>query len=171
MFSMPGKINHIKTASLDIHLETGHMVDFKEWVPSVQKCIVKIMLNDTVLHHGDIGSQIKITHEFLDLDAGVYDLQIEIEEIAHGFDCNGLWAAPVLHIQGIWIENLNLGLAFEEYGKCHYATHPDITTPSNFMGNIGVQSLQFTTPIYTWLLSNDNYEDATYYSPVLLNTV
>ena len=168
MFSMPGKIDYIKTASLDIHLETGHMIDFKQWVPSVQKCIIKIMLNDTVLHHGDINGQIKIAHKFLDLDNSTYDLQIVIEEIAHGFNCDNLWASPMLHIQGVWIENLNLGLAFEEYGKCHYATHPDITTPSNFIGNVGVQSLQFTTPIYSWLLSIDTYPDATYYSPVLV---
>ena len=78
---MPGKIDHIKTASLDIHLETGYMVDFKEWVPSVQRCSIKVMLNDTVLHHGDIGGQTKLTHEFLDLDNGQYNLQIAIEEM------------------------------------------------------------------------------------------
>ena len=168
---MPGKINHVNKAKLNIHLNTGHMIDFKEWVKSSQACVVKITLNDIVLYHDTVDQLVQIEHEFLDQNTGNYKLKIEVEKIVEGFDVDGLWASPMLHIAGAWIENLNLRLALEEYGKCCYPEHPDIVVPSEYMGSVGETSLEFTTPIYTWLLSNDNYEDATYYSPVLLNTV
>jgi len=171
MFSMPGKINHVNTAKLNIHLDTGHMIDFKEWVESSQHCYVKITLNDVVLHHSDVSGKVKIEHEFLDQDPGNYKLKIEIEQIVDGFDINGSWASPMLLISGVWIENLNLRLALEEYGKCYYPDHPDISVPSEYMGSVGETVLEFTTPIYKWLMQCDQYEDATYYSPVLLNTV
>lgn len=170
MFSLPGKINHVNKAKLTIHLTTGHMLDFKEWVESSQECVVKITLNDVVLYHNTVDQPVQLEHEFLDQDPGSYKLKIEVEKIVDGFDVDGIWASPMLHITGTWIENLNLRLALEEYGRCHYPEHPDIVVPSEYMGSVGETSLEFTTPIYKWLMQCDQYEDTTYYSPMLLNT-
>jgi hypothetical protein len=167
MFSMPGKINHESKAKLNIHLSTGYMIDFKKWVSADQHCVVKVTLGNVVLHYGVIGQQLQIEHEFLDTTDGDYKLQIEVESIADVFDLGHLRAFPMLNIQGIWIENLNLRMAFEQYGKCYYPEHPDITVPPEYIGTVGTMSLQFTTPIYKWLLQCDNREDSDYYSPFL----
>ena len=62
MFSMPGKINHVNKAKLTIHLNTGHMIDFKECVESNQACVVKITLNDLVLYHNTVDQLVQIEH-------------------------------------------------------------------------------------------------------------
>ena len=42
MSSIPGKIDNINTARLDIALGTGHMINFEQWVPSDHKCIINV---------------------------------------------------------------------------------------------------------------------------------
>ena len=168
MFSMPGKIEHINKAKLNIQLDTGYMINFEKWVPAVQHCVVKIMLNDLTLYHGNVNQPVCIEHEFLDTANGNYKLTVEVEDLADVFDLDNTRAFPMLHIQGIWIENLNLRIAFEEYGKCHCPERPDIIVPSEYMGSVGAISLQFTTPIYKWLLQCDNRKDSNYYSPFLI---
>ena len=157
MFSIPGKIDHISTARLDIALGTGHMINFEQWVPSDHKCIINVNLNDIVLYQGPVYKDLIISYDFLDIKDGLYNLKFELEEIDNGFVSSAGWASPMLHIQGIWIEGVDFSMIIGDLGKCSFVDYPDITVPSDYIGNIGTQSFEFTTPIYRWLLSHDNH--------------
>ena len=157
MSSIPGKIDYIKTGKLKVSLSTGHMINFDHWILSEYKCMINLQLNDVVLYQGPVVKHLIIDHDFLDIKDGSYNLQIELEEIADGFESYMGWASPMLHIQGIWIEGIDLQMIMEDHGKCFFPDCPDIIVPSQHMGNIGTQNLVFTTPIYRWLLSHDKY--------------
>jgi hypothetical protein len=49
----------------------------------------------------------------------------------------------------------------EDSGECQLDGEPAV--PSEYMGQVGYQSLKFTTPIYPWLLANERKD--TYYYP------
>ena len=156
MSSIPGKIDNINTARLDIALGTGHMINFEQWVPSDHKCIINVELNDVVLYHGPVYNDLSISYDFADLKDESYNLKFKLEEIDNGFVGSTGWASPMLHIQGIWIEGVDLSMIIGDLGKCSFLNYPEITVPSEYMGNIGTQNFEFTTPIYRWLLSYDS---------------
>ena len=66
-----------------------------------------------------------------------------------------------LHIHSIRIEGLCMRLTMEDSGTCELNGEPAV--PSEYIGQVGYQSLKFTTPIYPWLLANERKE--TYYYP------
>jgi hypothetical protein len=66
-----------------------------------------------------------------------------------------------LHIHYIRIEGLDMRLTMEDSGTCKLDGEPAV--PSEYMGQVGYQSLKFTTPIYPWLLANERKD--TYYYP------
>ena len=156
MSSIPGKIDHINTARLDIALGVGHMIDFEQWVPSDHKCIINVELNDVVLYHGSVYNDLIISYDFADIKDESYNLKFKLEEIDNGFVSSTGWASPMLHIQGIWIEGVDLSMIIGDLGKCSFFDYPEIIVPSEYMGNIGTQNFEFTTPIYRWLLSYDS---------------
>jgi hypothetical protein len=52
--------------------------------------------------------------------------------------------------------------AFSDHGKYHIADTDEVGVPSEFIGQSGMQILNFTTPIYPWLLSVDKKFDYFY---------
>jgi hypothetical protein len=66
-----------------------------------------------------------------------------------------------LRIHSIRIEGLDMRLTMEDSGTCELDGEPAV--PSEYMGQVGYQSLWFTTPIYPWLLANERKD--TYYYP------
>jgi hypothetical protein len=66
-----------------------------------------------------------------------------------------------LHIHSICIEGLSMRLTMEDSGTCKLDGESAI--PSEYMGQVGYQGLNFTTPIYPWLLANERKD--TYYYP------
>ena len=67
----------------------------------------------------------------------------------------------MLHIHSIRIEGLCMRLTMEDSGTCELDGEPAV--PSEYMGQVGYQSLKFTTPIYPWLMANERKD--TYYYP------
>ena len=84
----------------------------------------------------------------------------EITEHELRIEVRGKPSGAMLHIHKIAIEGLNMRLTMEDSGTCQ----PDnkSAVPSEFMGQVGYQSLKFTTPIYPWLLANER-KDSYYY--------
>ena len=73
---------------------------------------------------------------------------------------NGRPTGAMLHIHSICIEGLSMRLTMEDVGKCEL--DGQVAIPSEYMGQVGYQSLQFSTPIYPWLLANER-KDSYYY--------
>jgi hypothetical protein len=85
----------------------------------------------------------------------------EAEQHEFRIELRGDPTGAMLHIRRISIEGLDLRLTMEDSGDCWFGEEPAI--PSEYMGQVGYQSLQFTTPIYPWLLANERKD--TYYYP------
>lgn len=83
----------------------------------------------------------------------------EITEHELRIEVRGKPSGAMLHIHKIAIEGLNMRLTMEDSGTCQLDNKSAV--PSEFMGQVGYQSLKFTTPIYPWLLSNER--KSTYY--------
>ena len=81
-----------------------------------------------------------------------HELRIEVR---------GRPTGSMLHIHRICIEGLDMRLTMEDSGTCELDGEPAV--PSEYMGQVGYQSLQFTTPIYPWLMANERKD--TYYYP------
>ena len=81
-----------------------------------------------------------------------HELRIEVR---------GRPTGSMLHIHRICIEGLDMRLTMEDSGTCELDGEPAV--PSEYMGQVGYQSLKFTTPIYPWLLANERKD--TYYYP------
>ena len=81
-----------------------------------------------------------------------HELRIEI---------SGRPMGAMLHIRSISIEGLCMRLTIMDSGTCKQ--NNEHAVPSEYMGQVGYQSLKFTTPIYPWLLANER--DNTYYYP------
>lgn len=81
-----------------------------------------------------------------------HELRIEVR---------GRPTGAMLHIHSIRIEGLDMRLTMEDSGTCELDGEPAI--PSEYMGQVGYQSLKFTTPIYPWLMANERKD--TYYYP------
>ena len=176
------KIPYIKTATLDIVLTAGAMVDNHQWIPAHEHhshfnltypapyrfLSVKINLNDQLLGDSQMDKPVTLHHNFLDCkEPTSYCLKIVTqgfdEKFCHYVDGVGE-VSPMIKIESIQIENLNMLHTMEDSGKCAYSGDPDsVSVPSVFIGQNGYQLLDFATPIYPWLLSNER--KATYYYP------
>jgi hypothetical protein len=76
-------------------------------------------------------------------------------------ELHGNPTGAMVHIRSIQIEGLCMRLTMEDSGNCWFGEEQAI--PSEYMGQVGYQSLKFTTPIYPWLLANERKD--TYYYP------
>ena len=96
---------------------------------------------------------ITFEHSILDhTQTAEHELRIEI---------GGQTSGARLRIHYIRIEGLDMRLTMEDSGTCELDGEPAV--PSEYMGQVGYQSLKFTTPIYPWLLANERKD--TYYYP------
>lgn len=81
-----------------------------------------------------------------------HELRIEVR---------GRPTGAMLHLHSVRIEGLDMRLTMEDSGTCELDGKPAV--PSEYMGQVGYQSLRFATPIYPWLLANER--KGTYYYP------
>jgi hypothetical protein len=81
-----------------------------------------------------------------------HELRIEVR---------GRPTGAMLHVHNILIEGLDMRLTMEDSGTSELGGEPSVA--SEYMGQVGYQSLKFTTPIYPWLLANERKD--TYYYP------
>lgn len=137
-----GKIPYNKTALIEIEF-SGTAND-----PAM---FVLILVNGQVLMTQQLSTKTtKFKHQLSD-DPAEHELRIEVR---------GKPTGAMLHIHSIQIEGLNMRLTMEDSGECYFGNEKAV--PSEHMGQVGYQSLKFTTPIYPWLLANER-KDTYYY--------
>jgi len=142
---LDGKIPYQKTALLKIEF-SGTCTD-----PAM---VVSISVDGKIISTQSLSTDtITLEHSILDhTQTAEHELRIEI---------GGQPSGARLHIHYIRIEGLDMRLTMEDSGTCELDGEPAV--PSEYMGQVGYQSLRFTTPIYPWLLANERKD--TYYYP------
>lgn len=109
--------------------------------------VVEIVLDDRTLISQPLTTRVtKLIHMFDD-EPGEHEFQILLKGNPQG---------SMLHIHHIHIEGLNMRMTMENSGTCVMNNVPHI--PSSYMGQVGYQSLKFTTPIYPWLFGNEQHD-------------
>jgi hypothetical protein len=181
MYQIPDAEIPINCVSIKIEFSAGTMIDYTTWIPAAEhklyygnlfeisfdNLIVQIILNDQILFEQPVGTKVTVfEYKMLDSDElQLKELKIKLVGISHEHHqniTNKGDAAVMLRIHNIWLEDLNLRQAIEDLGKCVYDSTPTVVgIPSEFMGQNGHQLLEFTTPVYRWLL--DQYVKPSYY--------
>jgi len=142
---LEGKTPYNKTALIEIEF-SGTAAD-----PAM---FVLIVVDDKVLMTKQLSADTtKFEYQLPDHEnPAEHELRIEVR---------GKPTGSMLHIHSICIEGLDMRLTMEDSGTCKLDGEPAV--PSEYMGQVGYQSLQFTTPIYPWLIANERKD--TYYYP------
>ncbi len=140
-----GKIPYAKTALLEIEF-SGTVDD-----PAM---FVFILIDNEIVTTKQLSTDItRFKYTIPDSDETIeHELRIEVR---------GRPTGAMLHIHSIRIEGLDMRLTMEDSGTCELDGEPAV--PSEYMGQVGYQSLKFTTPIYPWLFANERKD--TYYYP------
>lgn len=129
------KIPYRKQAELYVELSAT------ENNPSIE---VEVILDNTVLLAHPLTTAVThVTHKFDD-EPGEHELKIVLK---------GNPTGAMLCIRDLRIEGLNMQSTMSDSGTCIMNNVPHI--PSEYMGQVGYQSLKFTTPIYPWLFNNE----------------
>lgn len=167
---IPGKILYKKQAELRIRCLAGTMIDQQAWIPQdkhnyfgslysepYRDMTVTIEFDDKVLFTGDLSQPVDFKYQFTDSDEKTtHYFKICLSGLNDNHRCyikDIGDVAPMMQIDGIWIENLSMRLAMEDHGECKYENLSEMQAPSEYMGQNGYQKLEFSTPIYPWLLS------------------
>ncbi len=139
-----GKIPYAKTALLEIEF-SGTVDD-----PAM---FVFILIDNEIVTTKQLSTNItRFKYTIPDSDETIeHELRIEVR---------GRPTGAMLHIHSIRIEGLDMRLTMEDSGTCELDGEPAV--PSEYMGQVGYQSLKFTTPIYPWLFANER-KDTYYY--------
>lgn len=180
MYNMPGKIPYIKKATLKVVCSSGTMIDQQKWVPAndhnnqfgnqypepYKDLLVKIELDNNVLFESELTQIIEFEHMFEDSESDTeHILKISLSGLT---DFHRVYLdqvgdlAPMMRIEGVWIEQLSMRMIFEDHGQCFYENTTDPQIPSEFVGQNGTQVLNFSTPIYPWLMSVQKKPDYFY---------
>jgi hypothetical protein len=177
---IPGKIPYIKMGTIKIVCSSGTMINQHEWVamndhrsrfadqyPEPYKDLqVRIELDNNVLVEGQMTQKIEFEHMFEDselITEHVLKIRLSGLNDSHRVYLDNVGnLAPMLRIEGIWIEQLSMRLVLEDHGQCFYNNTSDAQIPSEFIGQNGTQVLKFSTPIYPWLISVQKKPDYFY---------
>ena len=171
--NFPGKVHHERTASLDVKFSAGCMVNFDRWVSADQHndyfgktvlaayntMMVKIMLDDKVIYNKPMGNEVVDFHyDFSDNAEHTYNLKIIVDgpfnKLSKQYKDHG-FVSHMLKIHDVHIENLSMSKLLEGQGFCFFDDAPATKNVwANLMGKPGCQQFEFSTPIYTWLLSS-----------------
>ena len=150
---LDGKIPAVKTALLEIEFSATSQD------PATQ---VHIVIDDQVMLTKKFSTDITRFEYAIPEPKTMYgDDVLEIKEHELRIEVVGRPTGAQLHIHHIRIEGLCMRLTMEDSGTCEL--DGETAVPSEYMGQMGYQSLRFTTPIYPWLLANERKD--TYYYP------
>lgn len=179
---IPGKIPYVKTASLDISISAGTMINQATWVPArdydsyfnstipapYKNLSVTIYLDNQMLLSSTLESTINFHYDFLDTDETTNHC---IKIVTNGFSedqcyfSNGIGnVSPMIKINSIHIEHLNMANTLEDSGACFQDTANNASASTEYIGQNGNLVLNFSTPIYVWLLENERTSNY-YYNP------
>ncbi len=144
------KIHYEKTALLEI--EFSSTVD----APGM---FVLISVDEKILLMKQFSTQkTEFKHKVPEPPSDSFEEPVEHEL---RIEVRGRPTGAMLRIHSIRIEGLDMRLTMEDSGTCELDGEPAV--PSEYMGQVGYQSLKFTTPIYPWLFANERKD--TYYYP------
>lgn len=163
---IPGKIPYIKTVSLDIQLEAGSTVNYGHWIPYSQHADAenycpynfkfKIIFDDQILFDRYMSTEpVSIHHNFVDTNDTV---DHKLSFVLTNLNETHVLYSPMLRIH-VWIEGLNLTRYLCDHGTGVYYDFSDESYIAGDMGRNGEQSIVLRTPIYPWLLENDQGSD------------
>jgi hypothetical protein len=140
-----GKIPYVKTALLEIEFNG---------TAEESEMFVSILIDDKIVITKQLSTEItRFKFNIPDSNQTIeHELRIEL---------SGRPMGPMLHIRSISIEGLCMRLTMSDSGTCKQ--DGETARPFQYMGQIGYQSLKFTTPIYPWLMANERND--TYYYP------
>ena len=140
-----GKTPYVKTAVLEIEF-SGTAEESDRFV--------SILIDNKIVTTQQLSTEItRFKYNIPDShETTEHELRIEI---------SGRPMGAMLHIRSISIEGLCMRLTMMDSGTCKQ--NNEHAVPSEYMGQVGYQSLKFTTPIYPWLLANERTD--TYYYP------
>lgn len=134
-----GKIPYRKQASLEIEFSGTRDGDVIE---------IEIVFDNRTILSQPLTTQVtKLLHMFDD-EPGEHELQIALKGNPQG---------AMLHIHHVRIEGLDMRMTMEDSGTC--VMNNTLHVPSSYMGQVGYQSLKFTTPIYAWLFENERHDN------------
>jgi len=168
---IPGKIPYIKKAALNIVCSAGVMIDQTDWVTMADHQArfgnqyvepysdlqVRIELDGDVLLDSNLTQRIEFEHWFEDSESQcehVLKIQLYGLNDSHRVYLNNVGnLAPMMKIEGVWIEKLSIRMVFEDHGQVFFDNTIDPQIPSEFVGQNGTQILNFSTPVYPWLMS------------------
>lgn len=181
MYDIPGKVNYVKKAVLDVELSAGTMLNHDTWISAkdhnkyfqdqltsnYHQLKISVELDGEVLIDQLVNSDIiRVHHEFLDSETETqHTLKIAVQGFQPEF--NQLYqdkdAYVMIRLNNISIENLSMQYMLDQTGR--YLHNDQVSTASQFMGHNGHCVFEFETPIYKWLLScHDNIK------PIVDNT-
>jgi hypothetical protein len=166
MYQLPVTVP-VNYATISVEFSVGTMINYTTWIPACQDTslamqygdlTVQILFDDQVIFDQSVDHNVmQCTHRFLDSnELHLKQLKIILTGLQdhHRTTINDIeHAAVMLRIHSVRLEGLNLRLALEDHGVCVYDQSPKETSiPSEYMGRNGYQLLEFTTPVYQWLL-------------------
>ena len=169
-------------ACIKIEFSAGTMIDCSTWIPasshnqcyqdlfdiSYDDLVVQISLSDQILFEQSVGTGVT-TFSYNMIDSSQLELKqlkIQLKGINSNHHQHVLGkgdVAVMLRIHNVWLEELSLRQVLENLGTCFNDLLPATSSmPSEFMGINGYQLLEFTTPVYRWLL--DQHVKFSYYN-------
>jgi hypothetical protein len=173
MYNIPGKVNYVRKAALDIELSAGTMIDYTTWIPAsahaeyfgdqLTQCYdqlkIWVELDGEVLvnqsHRHDV---VYVHHDFLDSDIQqCHELTIKLQGFQPTFNqtYQDKSTFVMVKVNSINIENLPMQYLIDQTGQYIHDNH--IGTASQYIGHNGCWGFKFETPIYKWLLSRRDY--------------
>lgn len=164
---LAGKVAYVKRASLDIVFSFGNIVNHVTWIPADQDfprdLQIEIYLDNQLLLSQLSDDKV---HEFhYDFEDSTDLLQRELRIGCSGFlpkHFPVFEIVPMLYIQKVCVEGLNMHQHIRDHAQGVYvddAFRDQVAYPR--IGHNGYMSWKFETPIYPWLLKNE--QDNSYY--------
>ena len=163
----------VNTARLDIKMSIGCMSDDTVWhtqeqynqLPNVvpipwDRIQITVKLDQQTIFKSGIDGLTQINHAFEDSnDTQSHVLTIHLDGIDE-FHCppwpTGSSGGVMLKIHGITIEDMDMSWTMSKLGN-YILEDGSVNIATNLAGSNGIQTLPFTTPIYSWLIENHEF--------------
>jgi hypothetical protein len=169
---LDNKTNYEKRFDINLTITSGYTVDYGKWIDRLDASAefdipwdllkLTVAIDDVVLYQGTVDCDgVHLHHEMLDTDQPQqHRLTVAVDGFspAHSFLHQGQEINAQLLISQFQIENLDLISVISADGVKIFDGHSDSNPVSHEMLRSNhAQILDFTTPIYPWLLSKFSY--------------
>lgn len=159
-----------KTASVMVEMSLGYMLDGTTWYTQQQynqsidvvpvpwdKIRITIKLDQQVIFESGINDTTQVTYSFEDSSSTqTHTLTIQVNGIDEQHRPrwpSGLNGGAMLKLHSITIEDMSMEWVMPTLGT-YVLEDGSVHIPTGLAGSNGVQTLPFSTPIYSWLIAN-----------------